>query len=272
MSDETAALFQSKLELLERQCKRLRREAWLWRFGTIVALGAVGALVWSMNRTPSLPSEVQFATVRTRDFSLVDGSGLDRARLRVTPEGLTMFTMNSTAGKGRVMLASTEDGGGLFLMDKSDSVRLLVGVTPDGPKVELLTAANKQTALLTTNPKGGFLALANTSGTQQVFAGLSDNEKAEAGFGLRDIRGRNRANLGLDANERLQLSLRDSATEMSLLAGWNFETDKGPTILLLDESGEIRGALGLVRQPTTGRLVPVLRFNDEKGTAVFSKP
>jgi hypothetical protein len=175
MTEDSVAQLSARLDDLGRRYTRLRREAWLWRFGTVTSLCAIGLVIWWSNRQPTAQHDGQFETVRTKDFSLVDADGYDLARLYAA-NGITTFQMSPSAGtdKNRVVLAAGETGGLIMLRDQKETTRITLSTPPDGPRLEIASAAGKPNVLLTTNSTGGDLRLLNNNGIGQVRAGLSE--------------------------------------------------------------------------------------------------
>ena len=90
------------------------------------------------NRPEQFPERVQGSPlaqdeIRTREITLVDDKGKERASLVTDNTGSVFLVMSDTAGKTRMNLSVSNDGPALTFLDRSGQVRTILGSTTAVP-------------------------------------------------------------------------------------------------------------------------------------------
>ena len=122
---------EERLERVERELARARRNRWLLGAGVLAA--GILALVW----LPA-PAEVIPASA----FVLVDDKGRERGKWEVGQFG-PMLLLLDEKGEPRVSLAVGKVGPGLVLADANGEPRVALAVAADGPALALADAKGK---------------------------------------------------------------------------------------------------------------------------------
>ena len=189
--------FESRLEALERDNRRLRRLALGLIIGVGVLLGLTSAImvIASRHGMPGMVPQVSEA----RKFLLRDREGRIRGAWGTNEEGAAQLLMQDDAGRARLRFTVLEDGStGIAFVDSVNSTRIVVGVLPDeSANIVLADQGGKTRAVL---------GIAANGSTTLVFADRGGITKA--GIGV-DTRGLGTLNLVERPGERLDEVLEE---------------------------------------------------------------
>jgi len=126
--------FSNRLEKLERENRRLKV------LGSVVLLGAAGALCMGLTAAPSKKLEAETIVIK-------DARGKTQAILSSGDEG-PAFTLMDQNGKLRVNIDVSHEGPGLDLLDGTENPRAQLMVTEDqGPLLNFTDSKGAQVSL-----------------------------------------------------------------------------------------------------------------------------
>lgn len=134
------------MESLGERLSRLEREnRWLKRVGGVALLG-VAAMVLMGQATPRKTAKA----IEAEEFILRDGTGKERATMRVSPDGSPSLGLVDKDGKKRVALLLGADGlPNLWLWDKNGKERAGLELLADGlPRLALRDEKERRRAVL----------------------------------------------------------------------------------------------------------------------------
>jgi hypothetical protein len=168
MSTESdLAQLRDRLDGLERRCGRLRREAWLWRFGCLVALVAVGYLIALETGYRSLPAPktVECDTVNARWITVTDDAGKRRILLGVTDQGIASQSFWSPDEQLLAVIGTNEKGGVATFLSRTDKSNVWTGFYTTGqPGIHIRDGKEVVRAQLILQPNGSTLTLQDENG------------------------------------------------------------------------------------------------------------
>jgi hypothetical protein len=182
-------MFLNRLEILERDNRRLQRSANLAFIGIAVLLGLVVALVWVTGRHGMPGSTAQ--EVAARQFVLRDQQGILRGAWGLGEDGAVRLVLQDPTGHPRVKVSVLGDGtSGLSLSDSSGHPRAVFALLPD---------------------QTGSMAFADDAGKTRSVLGISADGSSNIVFA--DRSGSTRAGLGVDARGQSTFTLADRVNE-----------------------------------------------------------
>ena len=178
-------MFLNRLEILERDNRRLQRSANLAFIGIAVLLGLVVALVWVTGRH-GMPGSVA-TEVAARQFVLRDQQGTLRGAWGLGEDGAVRLVLQDPAGRPRVKVSVLGDGtSGLSFSDSAGHPRAVFALLPD---------------------QTGSMAFADDAGKTRSVLGISADGSSNIVFA--DRSGSTRAGLGVDARGQSNFTLAD---------------------------------------------------------------
>jgi hypothetical protein len=193
-----------RIAVLERRVRRLRRG------GAAAVVLALSAL--TLGASSSGPP----ASLRAREFVLVDANDQPRAVLGFRSDGAPRLNLLADDGRSRARLELLKDDSpGLVFSDRDARDIASFGATSDGSSTLSLKNADghrrAELSLLTT----GAATLAFRNEAEQYQAALSMTKDGSTGLVLSDERGRNRlaAQVGADGTPALRLIAPDGTTQ-----------------------------------------------------------
>jgi len=182
-------MFLNRLEILEREHRRLQRSANLAFMAMAVLLGLVVALVWVTGRH-GMPGSVA-SEVAARQFVLRDAQGVLRGAWGLGEDGAVRLVLQDPAGRPRVKVSVLGDGtSGLSFSDSGGHARAVFALLPD---------------------QTGSMAFADESGKTRSVLGISADGSSNIVFA--DRAGSTRAGLGVDARGQSTFTLADRVNE-----------------------------------------------------------
>jgi hypothetical protein len=182
-------MFLNRLDVLERDNRRLQRSANLSFIGIAILLGLVVALVWVAGRY-GMPGSVA-REVAARQFVLRDQSGTLRGVWGMGEDGAVRLVLQDQTGRPRVKVSLLGDGtSGLSFSDSTGHARAVFALLPD---------------------QTGSVAFADESGKTRSVLGISADGSSNIVFA--DRAGSTRAGLGVDARGQSTFTLADKMSE-----------------------------------------------------------
>ena len=182
-------MFLNRLEVLERDNRRLQRSASLSFIGMAILLGLVVALVWVTGRH-GMPGSVA-QEVAARQFVLRDQSNVLRGAWGMGEDGAVRLVLQDPAGHPRVKVSLLQDGtAGLSFSDSGGRTRAVFALLPD---------------------QTGSVAFADESGKTRSVLGISADGSSNIVFA--DRSGATRAGLGVDASGQSTFTLADRVNQ-----------------------------------------------------------
>ena len=252
MNEPTIEALAHRLELLERENRRLRRLG-------VASLAGVAALVLlgegQLPRSPSAQAAATPPAITAERFVLKDARGRTGAALGWQTDGTPRLDLFDRSGTARAALVvGSDDAPGLALFDADGKPRATFALfRRGGPQDGPAKAENALTALVLYDPSG------------QVRAALSATPGDEASLDFSDPNGAPRATFGLrgDGTPALRLQTPDGADR----ATFSVLADGSPVLNLFNREGRPRAALAI---GTSGEAR--LALADRDGKVVWSAP
>jgi hypothetical protein len=204
---ELEASLLRRVDQVEHEGRRLRRQATMLIVGVGALLGVGAALVVGFGRG-GIPG-ITPGVVEARSFVVRDPAHGARAALGIMPDGSLRLTLSDASGRARAKLGVLDDGSAaLVFSDSAGTARAVLGVLGDG----------------TTN-----LVLADSLGRGRTVLGLAVNGSSTLAFS--DQGGATRAGLGVDARGSGTFSLTPTAGDEAPTdePGPPADSAKGPT-------------------------------------------
>jgi hypothetical protein len=161
-----------RLELVERENRRLKRMSHLLLAGLAILLGLTTSLLVVFARQSMAMAEV----VQAKRFVLRDDEGLIRAVLGIQPDGSSRFALQDRDGQPRLQLTLLSDGSpGVALKDREGQNRAVLALPPDGmAQVVFADRYGNNRALLGLAADGvSSLILADSNGEPRAFLAVT---------------------------------------------------------------------------------------------------
>jgi hypothetical protein len=229
-----------RLERLERECHRLRRQALPWKLAGSLALVGVVVLIIGGSSQKKIPK-----TIEADQYVLRDEAGKRRAVLEVCTQGHTV----------------------LSLSDKNEKPRVTLVVAADGSPVMSLDDENGHSRVSFASSKvfgGSVINLADREGKLRLGMAVRDDGGVPT-LDLRDKEANRRIILGVkpDGSGTLELHGENESARVRLALGRDL-----PSLLLFDKDENPR--LGMVVSPTGSVGVDI--FGKEKRLSIGLEP
>ena len=173
MNPPKAGTPEQRLEVMEREMRRVRRLGGFVILALAVLLGVAAAIIAMAERGRLLDRSHDL--VEAKRFLLRDESGRIRGLWEATDSGAAQLILSDAAGRERLRIRVLEDGSaGLAMVDSMQRSRAVLAVLPDETTaLALADAAGKTRAVLGLKLGGTpSLALADPDGTVRTGLGL----------------------------------------------------------------------------------------------------
>jgi hypothetical protein len=221
------------------------------------AIALAGGFIGGVS-TRLLPPRARFETITAQKVVLVDKNGNGRAQMGAADNGLLALDLYDQNRRPRAWLGVQPDGSPMFgFSDASGASRL--ALTSDA--LVFGNSKGKQRAALVVTDRTSVFGLSDNDGAQR--ARLEAKVGGMSGFGLFDIKGRDRLSLELPANGDglIYLDEQDGKYRAQIATA-------GDRIGFLfgDPNGNHRAVFGI----SNGR--PSLAFFDPKGKTIKKLP
>lgn len=182
-------MFLNRIEVLERDNRRLQRATGLSFIGMAILLGLMVALVWVTGQH-GMPGSIA-REVAARQFVLRDQNGVVRGAWGMGEDGAVRLVLQDAAAHPRVKLSLLQDGtSGVSFSDSSGHPRAVFALLPD---------------------QTGSVAFADETGKTRSVLGISADGSSNIVFA--DRGGSTRAGLGVDARGQSTFTLADRVSE-----------------------------------------------------------
>lgn len=164
---------EQRLETMERELRRFRRQSGLGLIGLAVLLGLMAAVIAMAQRGRLLDPSRDL--VESKQFILRDESGRIRGLWEAKDNGAAQLILSDSAGRERLRVRVLEDGSaGLAMVDSMQRSRAVLAVLPDETTALALADQGGRTRVVLGLKAGGApsLALADPDGTVRTGLGL----------------------------------------------------------------------------------------------------
>jgi hypothetical protein len=136
---------EERLEKLERELAREKRNHRRWRAGMLLVVGIAAIGIASLPRLP-----IHFGEVRARSFVLIDEKGRTSASLEITKDGPALALFGEK-GDSSAKMDVDSTGARLALQDENGISRVLMGMSNHGPVLGLCDDKGKPRICLGAN-------------------------------------------------------------------------------------------------------------------------